>query len=105
MVRFKRANHKTDPLFFIPTSPKIYKPPPLNKAKDNYYTSKPLTCLGTLLVGTPKKLFKAIIYSHPPSRFTWVGNVVFGRTANLGGASSWEIEGPRAAYSTQLRGY
>ena len=32
-------------------------------------------------------------------------DVVFGGTANPGEASGWLIEGARAAYSTQLRGY
>jgi len=32
-------------------------------------------------------------------------DIVFSKTANIGGAFSWLIEGPLATYLTQLRGY
>jgi hypothetical protein len=52
-----------------------------------------LNCKSSLYKRLLPLLFN-IIYSHPLSRFTRVGNIVFGRIANLGGASSWEIKGP-----------
>jgi len=43
--------------------------------------------------------------SHPPSCFTEVRGRRFLARQLPRGASDWLIEGPRAAYSTQLRGY